>query len=392
MASGLRILLISRRFWPQVGDSEDAMADLADGLRRHGAQPTVLSARWSADWPQISHFQGVTVHRICVRPDRPWGRWMYLIRLARWLRRHRSQFDVVLVARLRREAAAALWALRRRTIPVVLRAEPDDGAWQSASVMGQRCRQRCRQANAIICRDAVTQQDLIHAGFRPSSLSIIPDGFRTMLPRRGDSRRTSRAALAQIHADFFCDAETPIALFVGRLRPHAGLARLVRAWEQVIRQRRTAKLWLIGDGPYREELYRVISDLELRHCVRMPGTFESLDELFLAADLLVYPAATTCLPRICLAAVANGLPVLIPGSPELQGELHRQPVPTSQMTLVQGNDVDAWADALLERLKPSLRSDKLDEPQRIWQHEYSLARMIQSHLRLFQTLIETAQR
>ncbi len=392
MASGLRILLVSRRFWPQVGDSEDAMADLADGFRRHGAQPTVLSARWSADWPRVSHLQGVPVHRVPMRLDRPWGRWTYLLGLARWLRRHRSQFDAVLVARLRREAAATLWALRHRAMPIVLRAEPDDGAWQSGSVVGLHCRHRCRQASAIICPDSVIQEDLIGAGYRPSSLYVIPDGVRRMLPRRGDSRSAARSALAQIHADFFCDADAPLALFVGRLRPESGLARLVRAWQQVIRHQPTAKLWLIGDGPYRDDLYRLICDLDLRHCVRMPGTFESLDEVFQAADLLVYPAATACLPRICLAAVANGLPVLAASSPELQSGLLRQPALASEIMLVDGGEVVAWSDALIDRLRPSTGSDRPAESSRIWQHEHSMARTIRRHLDLFQSLIESAGR
>ena len=392
MAAGLRILLVSRRFWPQVGDSEDAMADLADGLRRHGAQPTVLSARWATDWPRISHFQGVPVHRIPLRLDRPWGRWTYLLGLARWLRRHRSQFDVVLVARLRREAAAALWTLRRSSTPIVLRAEADDGAWQSASVVGLRCRHRCQQASAIVYHDRAVQNDLIQAGYRSSSLYAIPDGIRASFPRRGDARRTARLALAKIHADFYCPAEAPIALFVGRLRPKLGLARLVQAWEHVIRHRPTAKLWLIGDGPYRDDLYRWISDLDLRHCVRMPGTFECLDELFNAADLLVYPESTTGLPRICLTAAANGLPVLARSSPELQVELQRQPALQSQVMLLDRSDVVGWSEALLDRLKPSLRSDSLSEGSRILQREHSMARMIRRHLDLFHSLIPKADR
>jgi glycosyltransferase involved in cell wall biosynthesis len=388
MAAGLRILLVSRRFWPQVGDSEDAMADLADGLRRHGAQPTVLSARWAADWPRISHFQGVPVHRIPLRLDQPWGHWTSLLGLARWLRRHRSQFDVVLVARLRREAAAALWALRRSAPPIVLRAEADDVAWQSGSVAGLRCRYRCQQASAIVYRGRAVQNDLIQAGFRPSSLYAIPEGIRASFPRRGDARRAARLALAKIHADFYCPTEAPIALFVGRLRPKLGLARLVQAWEHVVSHRSTAKLWLIGDGPYRDDLYRWISDLDLRHCVRMPGTFECLDELLHAADLLVYPESTNGLPRICLAAAASGLPVLARSSPELQFELQQQPALQSPIMLLDRSDVGGWSEALLDRLTPSFHSDSLSASSRIVQRDHSMARMIRRHLDLFQSLIQ----
>ena len=388
MAAALRILLVSRRFWPLVGDSEDAMADLAVGLRRYGAETTVLTARWSPEWPSLSHFQGVPVYRIPLRLDQPWGRWTYLLSLTRWLRRHRSQFDLVLVARLRREACTVLWALGRWPIPVVLRAEADDCIWQEGSFSGIRCRNRCRRAAAIIYRDEAVHGSLRQARYEPSMLFGIPDGVGAPSPHRGSSRLDARLALAAANLDMQAAADAPIAVFVGRLRPLMGLSRLVRAWGRVVRHRPTAKLWLIGDGSHREDLYRLVSDLDLRYCVQMPGTFECSDDLLRAANLLVCPGPMSSLPRVCLSAAVAGLPILACSSPEIETEIQRQPSLRPLITLLDRRDVAAWSDMLIEKLGTPPDPDTLRRCSQTILREHSMPKMIRKHLELFDSLLK----
>ena len=164
---------------------------------------------------------------------------------------------------------------------------------------------------------------MLRAGYEDSLLRGIPDGVDPPPPRRGGSRIDARLALAAANHDLNSAVDAPIAVFVWRLRPQTGLARLVRAWERVVRHWPTAKLWLIGDGPYRDDLDRLIRDLDLRHCVQMPGTFESTDDLLRAADLLVHPGPLTGMPRVILSAAAGGLPVLVRSGPGIGNEIRQ---------------------------------------------------------------------
>jgi glycosyltransferase involved in cell wall biosynthesis len=388
MASAPRILLVSRRFWPLIGDSEDAMADLAVGLRRYGAEPTVLTARWSSEWPGTTNFQGTPVHRLPLRAHLPWGRWTYLLGLTRWLRRHRQQFDLVVVARLRREACTTLWALRKWPVPVVLRAEADDCLWHEQSPLGIRCRDRCRRAAAIVYRDAPTRASLLGAGYDASLLNGIPDSVAVPPPRRGGARLDARLALAAVNQDLNSAIDAPIAVFVGRLRAHTGLARLIRAWEQVVRHWPTAKLWLIGDGPYRDDLYRLVRDLDLRHCVQMPGTFESTDDLLRAANLLVHPGPLSGIPRVFLAAAAGGVPMLVRSGPEIQSEIQQQPALAPLITLLDRDDVAAWGETLIANLRPPADRDALSGYGQAVLRGRSMPHLIRHHLDLFQSLVD----
>jgi hypothetical protein len=49
--NGLRLVLVTRRFWPLVGGAETATANLASGLRDLGVTPTILTGRHDALWP-----------------------------------------------------------------------------------------------------------------------------------------------------------------------------------------------------------------------------------------------------------------------------------------------------------------------------------------------------
>ena len=47
----LRLVLVTRRFWPLVDECENLLARLAAELAQQGASVTVLTARTQAAWP-----------------------------------------------------------------------------------------------------------------------------------------------------------------------------------------------------------------------------------------------------------------------------------------------------------------------------------------------------
>ena len=83
-----------------------------------------------------------------------------------------------------------------------------------------------------------------------------------------------------------------VALAVGRLDAAHRFGDLVRAWRIVTARRSEARLWIIGDGPERDTLYRQIGDLDQRFRVLLPGTFDCLDDLIQASDMLLIPSAS----------------------------------------------------------------------------------------------------
>ena len=132
--SALRVVLVTRRFWPLAGGAESATANLARGLLELGAAPLIVTARFDPRWPDEVVYREIPVHRLPFSPGRfGWGTMRYMIGLSRWLRKNHPDIDLVCVSRMSHESHAVLGAHGGANIPVVIRAEPDEtfGVFQS---------------------------------------------------------------------------------------------------------------------------------------------------------------------------------------------------------------------------------------------------------------------
>ena len=383
--TGLRVVLISRRFWPLVGGAEKAIADLATGLRRRGAEPTILTAKWEPDWPARVHYFDTPVIRLSNPRGLGWGTFRYMVALSRWLRRNRDQIDVVCVSKLRFDAYAAIGALRGTNIPVVLRAEgaglAGDCRWQRRSRFGNRFRRRCQRAEAIVAPDETVQRELHQAGYAMERIVHIPDGVTPGTHIDGGNRLDARLALASVNNDMNVAVDAMVAVCISRLSKSKGLTRLVKAWRPVLLRWPTARLWLIGDGPERDKLYRQIVNLNLQRSVVMPGTFEEVDGVLKAANVFVHPGDEPGIPRALLEAIAAGIPVVAAEIPDLRQHegiagIHTELVPPDDPTALTGGIIRVMEQPPPKQTLQAARSRILQQ--------HSPNRMIGEYLRLFE--------
>ncbi|HKD36002.1 MAG TPA: glycosyltransferase, partial [Pirellulales bacterium] len=102
--SGPRVVFISRRFWPLFGGAETVIGNLSASLAGRGMKPTIVTACWEPHWPREIVHRSVHVVRLPQPPHRMFGTWWYMKELAIWLRRHRSEYDLVYVSQLKHDA------------------------------------------------------------------------------------------------------------------------------------------------------------------------------------------------------------------------------------------------------------------------------------------------
>lgn len=391
--NGLRVAIITRRFWPLAGHSERSIAQLARELLEQGASPFVVTARFETRWPAEVTFRELPVHRLPFPATPGWGMMRYLIALSRWLRRNGPDIDVAYVSQLSVEAYAALGALSRTGVPVVLRAcgEESTGStrferWQE---WAGRARQRCQSAAAVVTNTGTHRGWLLEAGFDTSRVHVIPDGVVLKAPGNLSKQLNSRAALAAANEDLRVNGTSPVVTRVGPLQAGSGLRVLIDAWRHVVRQYPHARLWLIGDGPQRARLYRRVQDADLVGRVLMPGTFDDLEDVFRASNLLVVSAWAAEQSVTVLEAMAASLPVLVVESRE-HDNLIVEGVTGRRAT---GESPRQLADALLAALAQPQRGLAMAEAARahVAQH-HTLREMARQHLQLFSTLVSTASK
>ena len=372
--------MITRRFWPLVGGGEMVMANLACEFKKLGAQPTILTAQWDTTWPlQIDHRE-IPVQRLPNPAQRGWGTYIYMDALSRWLRHNASQYDAVLVSMLKHSAYAALGACKKTAHPVMLRieggGETGDCAWHESARFGKRIRRRCQQAAAIVTPSQATYDEALGAGFKSSTLHHIPNGVAVELGSVVD-KATIRQRLHEINHDLSCDPDTKIALFTGRLTHKKGLFELVSAWQSVAERIPNSQLWLVGEGPDRDQLSEKIRDLELVGRVVMPGTFDDVEDFLAAADAFTLPSYTEGLSLSLLEAMAHRLPVIasdIVGNRQLI-------VDGTHGRLIPAQEVESLAAAIYEVFVND-NQQQVDAAEYRVASQFSLAGMAQAHLDL----------
>lgn len=315
-----------------------------------------------------------------------WGTTRYAMALSRWVRRHGMDFDVLCASRMRIDAFAVLAAARKVGRAVVLRADPagplGDCQWHTRSHLGGRIRRRCRTADAIVVSDEVAAKDLALGGFSPEQVRVIANGIPAASRCGGGVRFDARLALAGANPDLTVANDTPVAVFAGRLREENGLFRLLESWQDVVLHRPDAKLWLFGDGPLRGELFRRISDLDLRSSVFLPGSSDDLQSVFQAANLFVNPSPYPGMLRGVLEAIAAGIPVAVVNAPDAIGSSfligsHARVAPPSRVGL---------SEAVLDLLYDPPSPVDLATAQRRVLMCHGLSAMVRRHLDLFEQL------
>jgi glycosyltransferase involved in cell wall biosynthesis len=177
-------------------------------------------------------------------------------------------------------------------------------------MFGSRIAARCHAASAIVAFSDDQAAALRRAGFEAGQVVVIARSAPippVISPQRRDA---ARAALVAANHDLLTTASTRVAVAVGRLEAASRFGDLVRAWRIVTARHPHARLWIVGDGPDRDQLYRQIGDLDQRFRVFLPGTFDCQAELLAAADMLLVAKTHQAPPLVLLDALAAGLPVI----------------------------------------------------------------------------------
>lgn len=166
----------------------------------------------------------------------------------------------------------------------------------------------------------------------------------------------------------------PVILCAARLVPRKGQDTLIRALPAVRRAVPDAVLLLTGDGPHARTLRRLAADTGVADAVVLAGgqPHTAMPEHYAACDVFAMPCRTRRrglevegLGIVFLEAAAAGLPVLVGdsgGAPDTvrDGETGH---------VVDGRDVAAVADRLVELLRDRARSRAMGEKGRAWVRE-----------------------
>ncbi|MDR3692133.1 MAG: glycosyltransferase [Fimbriimonas sp.] len=133
-------------------------------------------------------------------------------------------------------------------------------------------------------------------------VTVIPTGIPApqMLPRT-DARQSLNIP-----------PDNRILLYVGRLAREKNLNVLLEMAAIAFSQDRSLRLWLVGDGPYRDECLSMARALGIGDRVRFVGFVPraEVDRYYAAADLFVFSSITETQGLVVQEAMSYGLPAI----------------------------------------------------------------------------------
>ena len=221
-----------------------------------------------------------------------------------------------------------------------------------------------RADRIVACSHAIADDLVSVFGITPSRLRMLRNPI--------DEPRIA-AALAAAVSPF--QGEGPHVLAVGRLAHVKGYDRLIDAFAGVASGIPTAELWLLGDGPEREDLLRRVREHGLESRVHFAGFKADPYPWMRFSDVFVQSSRREGLPVAVLEAAACGARLVAFDCPGGTREI-LSAIPGAQ--LVPDGDANGLLRAIARALGP-------DAPQRArLPEEFRLARVIADYTGLLE--------
>lgn len=316
------------------GGAERAMLKLAGGMAKHGYEVDLVLSRADGDYlPEVPEAVRVV--------DLEAGRVLTsLPGLIRYLRRENP---AVMLTALDHVNIVGLWARRLahvRTRLVVneqntLSLEAPHSLRRRHRLLPRFVKRFYPWADGIVAVSKGAADDLARtASLPPDRIQVIHNPIVTPELRE--------MAAGQLEHPWFGPGEPPVVLAAGRLARQKDFGTLIRAFGRV-RQERSARLLILGEGPERGELEALVAELDLAGDVGLPGRIVNPYPFMVRAGCFVLSSRYEGLPSVLIEALFCGATVVATDCPSgpreiLDGGKHGLLVPVA--------DVEALAEAI----------------------------------------------
>lgn len=174
-------------------------------------------------------------------------------------------------------------------------------------------------------------------------------------------------------------------LYVGRLAQEKNLETLFAACARIFRNDPDARLFLVGDGPYREECNEIVRDLAIGDRVQFAGFVPraEVDRFYSAADAFVFSSVTETQGLVVQEAMTYGLPGVV-----VAGGGAGAAIQDGENGFLVKNDAAELAEKTLELLSNDGLHSRLSEGARKTVAAYTTQDMARQVTTIYETVLE----
>jgi glycosyltransferase involved in cell wall biosynthesis len=225
---------------------------------------------------------------------------------------------------------------------------------------------------------AVRQALVQNEGIPDQRVAVIYNGINlASFSVNGHDRRAVRHEMG-------VGLEDLVILQVARLDYLKDHATAIRTLERVLERRKDARLVLVGEGPQKELIERLIQECGLTAHVRMLGLRSDVARLLSAADLFLLTSISEGIPLTVIEAMAAGLPVIstrVGGITEIVEDEH------TGLLGPAGDEVSLASRILRLAADPVLRRVMGERGRERAQRKFSESKMHECYLQLYMEML-----
>ena len=295
----MRIALFTETFLPKVDGIVTRLKHTVEHLQRQGDQVLVFCPEGGMTEYKGARIFGVTGFPLPLYPELK----MALPRPAIGEELEAFRPDLVHVVNPAILGLGGIYFAKAANIPLVASYHTHlpkylahYGLGMLEGVLWEMLKMAHNQASLNLCTSSAMVEELTSHGIEHCDLwqrGVDTESFHPNL-----ANRAMRDRLSQGHPD------DPLLIYVGRLSAEKGIDRIKPVLEAIPH----ARLALVGDGPYREELETLFADLPVNFVGYLQGA--DLGSAYASADAFVFPSLTETLGLVVLEAMAAGCPVI----------------------------------------------------------------------------------
>jgi len=230
-------------------------------------------------------------------------------------------------------------AARMAGVPVVVSTLHNADDWAQRWPMGALYGATARFTDKLIAvSDEIRRFHIEKTGVPAGKVTVIENGV--------DIRRFKRiqAAGEKIRAEYGISPASILFGIIGRLKPQKDHVTFLKAAAHVLRKTPSARFLVVGDGPLRNELENLASELGVTPAVIFTGLRSDIPAVLAALDVLILSSRWEGLPVTLLEGMAAEKAVVATSVNGINGVA----VPDVTALLVPPEDSAALAEACLK--------------------------------------------
>jgi glycosyltransferase involved in cell wall biosynthesis len=308
----VKILTLNYEYPPIGGGAAPVAKVTCEALADRGHKLTVVTMGYKR-LPSYEKVNGVEIYRVpCLRTKAavcyPWEQFTYIISAKKFLKKHlkENQYDVCHTHFIIPTGVIARWLKKWYNTPYVITSHGSDvpGYNQKRFKLLHKLLHRswckiCVDADKIVFPSQYLC-DLLRKSIGVENHVVIPNGININVYRTGPKEN--------------------IILTMSRLQPYKGVQRVIQAFARINPSDWT--LHIAGDGPYRENLESLVSELDLTDKVVFHGWLENMSEVHIGllakARVSVLASDFENMPTSVMEAIASDCHVILSDIPAHQ--------------------------------------------------------------------------